>query len=468
MTEKTTTFDGERAYEHVAHLAATIGPRLTGTAGEHKAARYIARHFRSCGLKVSRQRFPVVTFDNRKCTLEVRRGGTWQAVDAEPTMLAKSTPPAGVEGEVFYAEAGQAEYFTPAVKGKVVLVVGSVPGEARLRLIGFGAKALVAIDPQMRPQHRRSILGDKSRKAYGSLPMASIRHLDGVGLLQDLPDRVRLVLRNTERKSHSLNVVGELPGTDYADEIVVICGHYDSHWQIAGAGDNAGGTAVMMELARVLAAGPSRRTLRFIAFAAEETGLHGSTHYANELARTDRRDRKRAGFDEHADRTECTRHRLTFNLDVHGCVLGQWRATYNGPEDVGASVRLLAKELGMACDVQNKPMSSDGTPLAAVGVPNVQFARYGGTTGFGHGVGDDIRWISAEALHGAGVFSQRYLRRYVTDAPSFAFPREIPDDQMKDVKDYFAKKGRLPIPGAEPPKPPRLRAARGATARKKR
>jgi hypothetical protein len=113
----------------------------------------------------------------------------------------------------------------------------------------------------------------------------------------------------------------------------------------------------------------------------------------------------------------------------------------------------------MACEVQKKPMSSDGTPLAAVGVPNVQFARYGGTTSFGHQTGDDVHYLSADALAGAGVFAERFLRRYVTDAPVFAFARQIPDDQMKDVKEYFTN-GKMPLPGEEPRKKASVRRTR--------
>jgi aminopeptidase YwaD len=451
MTAERTTFDGKKAFHHLEHLAVTIGSRLTGSPGEHKAARYIARAFRSFGLRVTQQRFGCITFSNRKCAFEVRQGGRWRQVAAEPVMLSKSTPPGGVEGEIFHAESGQPEYLTPAMKGKIVLVGGRFEAEDRHRMIGYGPKALVSIDPTVRESFRRAILHDESRRTYGSLPMATIRHLDGLDIIKQRARRARLVLRNSERKSYSLNVIGEKAGTDVADEIVVICAHYDSHWRITGASDNAGGTAVMMEVARVLAGRPSKRTLRFIAFAAEETGLYGSTFYANRLARAARRDKKNASFDEKIDQTECDKHRLTFNIDVHGCILGGYHATFNGPEDVGASVRLLAKEIGMACDVQKKPMSSDGTPLAAVGIPNVQFARSGGTSAFGHQTGDNIRYLSADALGGAGDFVERYLRRYVTDAPVFAFPREIPEDQMKDVKEYFTNK-KLPIPGEEPEK----------------
>jgi len=460
MAVRETAFSGANAMKHVEHLAVAIGPRLTGSPGEHAAAAYVERTLKSFGLKASRRRFGVTTYDNRMCSFAVRRGGEWRTIQAEPVLLSKSTPRRGVEGEVFFAHTGQAEYLTPEMKGRVVLVCGLIRPEDRPRVLRYGPRAIVMIDPALREDLRRTLLPEEVRKLYGSLPMATIRHLDGVEIIKAGADRARLVLHNRESKSHSFNVLGELAGTENADEIVVICAHYDSHWRIPGAADNAGGTAVMLELARVLAARPSRRTLRFIAFGSEETGLSGSRYYAETLARTARRQAKARGFDDRTDKTDRDRHRLTFNIDVHGCVLGQFTATWNGPEDVGASVRLLAREMGMACEVKKMPMSSDGTSLAAVGVPNVQFARYGGTTGFGHQVGDDIRYISAEALAAAGAFAERYLRRYVTDAPVLAFDREIPDDQMKEIKEYFAK-GKLPLPG----EPPAARRAARATAR---
>lgn len=461
MSERIPTFDGRKAYEHLEHLTVTIGARLTGTPGEHKAAAYIARQFKSFGLKVTRQRFPCITFSNRKCTFEVRQGRQWRQMEAEPVMLSKSTPAAGVEGEIFYAENGKGEYLTPAMKDKIVLVCGRLAARDRHRVIGYGPKAIVLIDPMIRDSFRRTLLDDLNRKTFGSLPMATIRHLDGVDIVTNRTGRARLVLRNTERKSHSINVIGEHAGTDCPDEIVVVCAHYDSHWRSPGATDNGGGTAVMIELARVLASRPSKRTVRFIAFAAEETGLHGSTFYANELARKDRRDRKRASFTDKADSTECTRHRFTFNVDTQGAPLGEFHATFTGIEDVGASVRLFAKEVGTACEVVKKPMSSDGTPLAAVGVPNLQFARRGGTHRFGHQAGDDITNVWPGALGDAGLFAQRYLRRYVTDAVAFPFPRDIPEDQVKDVREYFAK-GKLAIPGEEPESRPRARRRKKA------
>lgn len=85
------------------------------------------------------------------------------------------------------------------------------------------------------------------------------------------------------------NVVGLLAGSGpHADEFVVIGGHYD-HLGVYreriynGADDNASGTAGVIEIARALVERrPLDRSVLFVAFSAEEIGLHGSAHYVRE------------------------------------------------------------------------------------------------------------------------------------------------------------------------------------------
>jgi hypothetical protein len=84
------------------------------------------------------------------------------------------------------------------------------------------------------------------------------------------------------------NVIAEIPGTDRADEIVILGAHFDSWHSGSGATDNAAGSAVVMEAARALkayydqrGAGPSR-TIRFALWSGEEQGLLGSRAYVNE------------------------------------------------------------------------------------------------------------------------------------------------------------------------------------------
>ncbi len=80
------------------------------------------------------------------------------------------------------------------------------------------------------------------------------------------------------------NVVGTIPGTTMPDRIVVICGHLDCTSEdpynyAPGAEDNASGSAVVIEAARVFAREHPEITVKFIAFTGEEQGLLGSFHY---------------------------------------------------------------------------------------------------------------------------------------------------------------------------------------------
>ncbi|UZK65496.1 M28 family metallopeptidase [Sphingomonas sp. M1-B02] len=100
---------------------------------------------------------------------------------------------------------------------------------------------------------------------------------------------IRLPDGRVERSFRSPNVLGIIPGSDPAlkDEYVVISAHLDhlGMGRVAaddkifnGAMDNASGVATMLEAARAFAAGgkPPRRSILFVAFAAEEQGLLGS------------------------------------------------------------------------------------------------------------------------------------------------------------------------------------------------
>jgi hypothetical protein len=94
------------------------------------------------------------------------------------------------------------------------------------------------------------------------------------------------------REAKLVNVVATLPGSqaESKDRIYVVSGHYDSicspfsdtNCDAPGASDDASGTAVVMEIARVMSKYQFDATLVFMAVAGEEQGLLGSTHWAEE------------------------------------------------------------------------------------------------------------------------------------------------------------------------------------------
>jgi len=91
----------------------------------------------------------------------------------------------------------------------------------------------------------------------------------------------------------SSNVLARLPGTSRPDEVLMVSAHWDTYGigepdtqgrtVRPGANDDALGTAGVLEIARVLAAGPQlERSVVFAAWTAEESGLLGSEAYAND------------------------------------------------------------------------------------------------------------------------------------------------------------------------------------------
>jgi hypothetical protein len=105
-------------------------------------------------------------------------------------------------------------------------------------------------------------------------------------LEKNIPVTLELDVRNTfhDQDLDAFNVVAEIPGTDKADELVMLGAHFDSWHSGTGATDNAAGSAVMMEAMRILktAGLRLRRTVRIALWTGEEQGLLGSRAYVEQ------------------------------------------------------------------------------------------------------------------------------------------------------------------------------------------
>ncbi len=167
----------------------------------------------------------------------------------------------------------------------------------------------------------------------------------------------------------SFNILAELPGTDKADEVVMLGGHFDSWHTGTSATDNAAGSAVMMEAMRILkAAGiPLRRTVRLALWGAEEQGLIGSRAYVREH------------FGDPATmqlKPEHAKLSAYFNVD-NGT--GQIRGVYQqGNEAVGplfTSWMEPFRNMGMTTTTIRNTGGTDHQAFDAVGLPGFQFIQ---------------------------------------------------------------------------------------------
>ncbi|MBL0170418.1 MAG: M20/M25/M40 family metallo-hydrolase [Gemmatimonadaceae bacterium] len=105
-------------------------------------------------------------------------------------------------------------------------------------------------------------------------------------LKRDIPVKVEIEVRNRigDRVEQAMNLVGEIPGSDLKDEVVMIGAHLDTWHASPNASDNTSGVAVSLEAMRILKAvgAKPRRTIRVALWAGEEQGLFGSRAYVKQ------------------------------------------------------------------------------------------------------------------------------------------------------------------------------------------
>jgi hypothetical protein len=129
--------------------------------------------------------------------------------------------------------------------------------------------------------------GSRAADAARAIPQVSLtpEHYGRIYriLQKGIPVRMDLDVKNTfyTQELNSFNILADIPGTDKADEVVMVGAHFDSWHAGTGATDNAAGSAVMMEAMRILKTLglPMRRTVRIGLWTGEEQGLIGSREY---------------------------------------------------------------------------------------------------------------------------------------------------------------------------------------------
>jgi carboxypeptidase Q len=168
---------------------------------------------------------------------------------------------------------------------------------------------------------------------------------------------------------NSFNIIAEIPGTDKADEIVMLGAHFDSWDSGTGATDNGAGSAVMMEAMRILKASgmKMRRTVRLALWTGEEEGLLGSRAYVKEHF-ADREKMKLK--DEHAKISGY------FNVDNGtGKIRGVYLQENGAVAPIFSQWMAPLRDLGVTTLTMRNTGGTDHLNFDAVGIPGFQFIQ---------------------------------------------------------------------------------------------
>ncbi|MBN1232206.1 MAG: M20/M25/M40 family metallo-hydrolase [Candidatus Coatesbacteria bacterium] len=433
-------FSGKASFEFLNHLSVNIGARLGGSREEKKAAYYILERFKEWGLKSYLQEFKTKDFSVKKSFITSRETGD---IHCRSYGLCSNTPTKGITSDIVWCLSGSPLEITPDIKNKIIVRYGALDDKLRKKMDEYEPAGVIVIGSSRGTKALHIERLEEWDKILANQPTLMISYDDGLKLVKAKPKKMTIITEQDIKPSTSQNVIGELKGGLYPEEIIVVCGHYDSIWEGSGASDNAGGTAIVMELARIFSIHGSKRTIRFIAFGSEERGLNGSRYYIKELAKKDKKEKEKKEYIKIWDKTELDNHLLTINIDVHGALLGTNHVAVAGCSDHIVGMQLLSKELGFKLDIKEYAMSSDGTSLAYHGIPALQFARSSPSNNVLHTEEDTISWLDRQALEDYGRFLEILLFRWVSCSAEFPLERKISDENVKKIKAYFLKHLKL-------------------------
>jgi carboxypeptidase Q len=185
------------------------------------------------------------------------------------------------------------------------------------------------------------------------------------------PVRVRVNLKATisDRDMDGLNIVGEIPGGSKKDEVVMIGAHFDSWHSGTGATDNGAGSAVMMEVMRILKSLNLKldRTVRIGLWGGEEEGLFGSRAYVKEHFADPKTMRVTA---EHAKLSGY------FNLDNgSGKIRGVYLQGHEAMRPIFEAWLSPFRNLGVTTISIRDTGGTDHLSFDAVGLPGFQFIQ---------------------------------------------------------------------------------------------
>lgn len=299
---------GTQGYDVVEGLTTEIGPRLAGTPDEARSRDWTADMFREIGLE--NVRIEPFTIPGWVRGVETARITAPYPQPMLVTALGGSvaTPPEGVKAEVAYFPTFDALETAPlgGLEGKIVFISGRMEkapdgagyGPANLKRQRGATEAgrrgaAAVIIRSVGTDSRRFPHTGQMRYAddVAPIPIAALSAPDADQLERILErgETVEVYLKVRPYfvgDAPSGNVIGEIVGTERPEEIVLIGAHLDS-WDLGtGAVDDGAGVGIIAGAAQILIEQGLRpkRTIRVVAFGAEEVGLLGAFEYAKKYA----------------------------------------------------------------------------------------------------------------------------------------------------------------------------------------
>lgn len=463
---KKVSFDARAAWSYIKDLASDARQgRKSGQPGGAMGEEYIASKFKEWGLEPAGDNgtyFQNFTIEHRNIeegvALEIIAGKVRRDFYyGEDWRVQRFSGSGHFTAEVVFVGYGihapEKEYDDFAgvdVKGKIVLFSTSTPQKLEKKLGNakkmekkietaqkLGARGAIVFRPSTN-QSRYFRMRLKKELYKPDFVILSVERKVTDFIFKDLNTELRQLLREIDSKAKpksletgvkafvsinaifdekrpTRNVLAKISGSDKVlkNEYVVIGGHMD-HLGISpmgeimnGANDNASGTAVVMEIARIMKLNRAKpgRTIIFALWAGEEQGILGSKHYT----------------DHSPYPIDKTIAYINMDMVGHGSGKIPFRGVYYGPQIWKLLREKLPKEiLDYVQPGRGGPGGSDHTPFLGKGVPGFFIITRGAIKY--HRSRDDFDLINPEMLKKTGDFVHAAVKILASESGDFIPP----------------------------------------------
>ena len=417
-------------YANVEQLC-DFGSRFTGTESERQARDFIRDKFQSYGLhRVQLPTFDYTSWTRGEASLRTVAPRQKELPSAISLVYSPSTSPDGLRAQVIDVGLGtKAEYAAlgDKIAGKFVMASTDSPARGQWvhRREKYGRALAGGAVGFLFANHLPGMLAPTGSLRPGRLaeiPAMGISREDGFVIQRLLRDNdsaeLEMRLLNQTRPAQFSHVVGEVAGRR-DDRVIVVGAHYDGHDISQGAVDDASGTALVMELARVFGSmsGQLRRTIRFEAYTAEELGVFGSTRYVDAMSDADLAP-------------------VDFMLNLDGGALGSGRGlALQGLDELRPVFANLSREMGYPLKLNDRvSTASDHFPYFLRGVPVASMFAHrlpGLGRGFGHTMADTLDKVSEVELRESAMVAARLLLRLANHPDAIGRTRS--QDEIKQI-----------------------------------
>jgi len=436
-------YTSSHAWSLLASLV-DVGNRMAGQDGERAAADLVADAFADVGLGAAVEEFPVPGWWRGRSSLTVegpdaRGEPVERSYAADHDVLALPGTPAGsVAGDLVDVGHGTDDAFAAAdVEGAVAMARSDVPeGHDRWvhRMEKYASAAEGGAVGFVFRNHVEGCLPPTGEVGYHDRPGP----IPAVGVSKELGDRlarraaagcrVGLDVDCRNEPATSRNVEARVgPDTEAA---VLLTAHLDAHDIAEGANDNGVGTALVVEVGRLLAGvGEALDTeVRLVPFGAEEIGLYGAYHYA--------------------ETRDLDAVRAVVNVDGAG-TSRDLRVGTNGFESLQAAIEDAQAELDapVATDDEVSP-HGDQWAFVERGVPAAFLTTEsdGSGRGWGHTHADTLDKLDERVLRDVAIQVANVVLAVAAEGRSFERrdPHDVRDDLSEGSVRELKVGGRWP------------------------